>query len=212
MKQLSIIIALYIISILPCMADDYIITSMNGKKIIIGNNRECAVGSQFTSNEVIHWQAGGVSIIEAQNIKTKEFCYFAPKGKQNKNNTQSSNLLQRLLNHFINITHLSTRESSLYDLEEVLTGKEFHLADTLIIKIDEVQENRKYFASFYFNGEKYNIPLEVNNEGIVFERNMFNVVENKLPYKCVLTIYYKEDDCYHQITDGMILTIYEIDK
>lgn len=213
MKQLSLIIALLLIFFLPCVADDFVITSMDGKKIAIGsNNRECTVGSRFSSDETIHWKTGGVSIIEAQNIKSKEICYFVPKGKQNKNNTQSSNLLQKILNYFVNMTHLSTRESNLYDLEEALCDKEYHLADTLTIRTEETIENRKYFASYYIHGEKHIIPLDVNKQGIIFDRNKFFLDGVKLPYKLVLTIYYKEDDFYHEITDGMILTVYDLDN
>ena len=46
MKRFSIIVLFAVISIIPVIADNYIIKSMNGKSIQIGN-RTCNVNSEF---------------------------------------------------------------------------------------------------------------------------------------------------------------------
>ena len=72
MKKLGFIICYIALVALPCFADDYIIISMNADSIQIGQNpRTCKVGSEFSSYEEIHWGSSKVTLIEAQNKKTK---------------------------------------------------------------------------------------------------------------------------------------------
>lgn len=211
MKRLSLISFLFVLSILPSIADIYVIKSMNGKSIQIGN-RTCSINSEFTSDETIHWSTSKVTIIEAQNIKTKSICYFVPTGKQNKDNSSSSNIFQRFLNYFTSVTHQSTREAENYTLDESLTINEFFLADTIRIKTNDTDEEKKYYASFYLNSEKQIMALPVENGDIIFERNRFVFDGVTLPYKYILTIYYKKGDLYHEITNGMSLTVIKIEN
>ena len=206
MKRFSIILFYAVISILPVIADNYIIKSMNGKSIKIGN-RTCSVNSEFSSDETIHWSTSKVTIIEAQNIKTKNICYFVPTGKQNKDSSKTSNILQRFLNYFTSVTHQSTREADNYTLDEALTINEFILADTIRIRTNDIDETKKYYAAFYLNGEKQTMSLPVENGDIIFERSRFLLDGIMLPYKYILTIYYIKGDFYHEITSGMSLTV-----
>ena len=177
-----------VISILPVIADNYIIKSMNGKSIQIGN-RTCNVNSEFSSDETIHWSTCNVTIIEAQNVKTKVICYFVPTGKQNKDDSRTSNILQRFLNYFTSVTHQSTRESYNYTLDEALTIKEFPLADTIRVKTNDIDETNEYYASFYLNGEKQTVALPIENGDLIFERRRFVVDGITLPHKFILTVF-----------------------
>lgn len=206
MKRLSLIIILTILSVFPSIADNYVIKSMNGKTIQIGN-RSCSVNSEFSSDETIHWSTSKVTIIEAQNIKTKTICYFVPTGKQNKDNNRASNILQRFLNYFTSVTHQSTREADNYTLDEALTIKEYPLADTIRIKTNDIDETNEYYASFYLNGEKKTIALPVENGDLIFERRRFVVDGITLPHRYILTIFYKKGDLYHEITNGMSIIV-----
>lgn len=210
MKRSNIVISFLFLTILPCNADEYIIKALNGQSIQIGL-RKCRVDSIFKSNETIHWEknGSGVSIIEAQNVESKAICYFVPTGKQNKDNSPTSNIIQRFLNYFIKMTHLSTREADTYSLDEALSTEHF-LADSIKIKTNDLSEGRQYFASFHINGIKHSIPLSVENGNIIFERSKFIIDGMILPYKYILTIYYKEGDYYHEITNGMSITIIDI--
>lgn len=207
MKRLSLILFLFVLSVFPSIADNYVIKSMNGESIQIGN-RSCRVNSEFSSDETIHWSTNSkVTIIEAQNVKTKAICYFVPTGKQNKDNSRSSNILQRFLNYFTGVTHQSTREAESYSIDEALTINEFPLVDTIRIKTNDIDETKKYYASFYLNGEKQTMALPVENGDIIFERSRFLLDGITLPYKYILTIYYIKGDLYHEITSGMSLTV-----
>lgn len=206
MKRFSIIMFFAVISIIPVIADNYIIKSMNGKSIQIGN-RTCNVNSEFSSDETIHWSTSKVTIIEAQNVKTKTICYFVPTGKQNKDSSRSSNILQRFLNYFTSVNHQSTREAESYSLDEALTINDFPLADTIRIKTNDIDDTKRYYASFYINGEKRTMPLPIENGDIIFERSRFLLDGITLPYKYILTIYYIKGDFYYEITSGMSLTV-----
>lgn len=206
MNRLCLILFLFVLPILPVIADNYIIKSMNGKSIQIGQ-RTCGINSEFSSDETIHWSTSKVTIIEAQNVKTKAICYFVRTGKQNKDNSSSSNILQRFLNYFTSVTHQSTREAESYSLDEALTINEFLLADTIRIKTNDIDETKKYYASFYLNGEKQTMALPVENGDIIFERSRFVFDGVTLPYKYILTIFYKKGDLYHEITNGMSLIV-----
>ena len=211
MKRLSIIISLIVIVFMPCIADEYIIKAMNGQSIQIGlDHRICHVGSKFKSNEKIYWSESKVTLIEAQNIENMNICFFVPTGTLSKDNSKTSNVFQRFFNYFVNVTHLSTRESDVYDMEEALTEREFPLADTIRIKTNEIKDNRKYFASFYLNGKKQVVPLDSDNGNIIFARDKFIKDGITLPYKFILTIFYKEDEYYHEITNGMSITVFDI--
>lgn len=207
MKRLSLIMFLTVLSVFPSIADNYVIKLMNGKTIQIGN-RPCSINSEFSSDDTIHWNTSKVTIIEAQNIKTKAICYFVPTGKQNKDNRSSSNIFQRFLNYFTSVTHQSTREADNYTLDEALTIKEFPLADTIRIKTNDIDETRKYYASFYLNGEKQTMALAVENGDLIFERNRFLLDGITLPHKYILTIFYKKGDLYHEITNGMSIIVF----
>ena len=207
MKRLCYVFLLFSFMALHCVADEYIIKAMNGQSIPIGTERRvCRVGSKFKSNEKIYWSDSKVTIIEAQNIENMTICYFVPTGTPNKDNRQSSNILQRLLNYFTSVNYLSTRESDKYEIDEALT-KEHILADTIRIKTDDSDDSKKYYASFYHNGNKHIIPLIVENGDIIFERSKFIVDGITLPHKFILTIYYKKEKYYHEITKGMSLTV-----
>lgn len=210
MKKHFIFVLLILLSIIPSHADEFVIKDMNGQKIQIGAKyRICKVGSTFNSSEEIHWGKSEVTIIEAQNVKTKTICYFVPKGKQNKDKSQSSNILQRFLNYFVKMTRLSTRESEIYDLEEALTVNDFLLVDTIRIKTYNQDLNKQYYASFFLNGKKRTIQLPVENGDIIFERSQFLMDDITLPYKFILTIYTKEDDYYQEVTNGMSITVFD---
>lgn len=211
MKRFSFIIFFIVLPFLHGFADSFTIKSMNGQSIQIGN-RTCKVNSQFSSDETIYWARSNVTIIEAQNDKTRAICYFVPTGKQNKDNSSVSNIFQRFLNYFTSVTHQSTREVESYSLDEILTN-EFFLVDTLRIKINpgDVDEDKKYFASFYLKGEKKIMSLPVDNGELIFERRRFETDDIILPYKFILTVYYEKDDYFHEITRGMSLTVVNID-
>ncbi len=212
MKHSAIIICIALFITLPCLADNYIIRKMDGDSIKIGvKSRECRVDSIFSSDEDIHW-SNDVTLIEAQNVKTKRTVYFqSPLCNVSKS---SSNLFHRIWNYFVRDSHQSTRETYSYDLEETLTNREFRLwgaTDTIRIKTnDNDNYNREYYASFYLKGHKLIIPLVVENGDIIFEQNKFLIDGIVLPYKFILTIFYKEDSYYHEITNGMPLTVFDI--
>lgn len=210
MKKFSIIILMTVLSTLSCFADRYIITDMNGRKSITIGTRTCKINSEFTSEEVaqIKWNSSNVTLIEAQNIKTKAICYFVPNKKQDKK--QSPNVFQRLLNWITGTKKLYTRENEDYNLEYALTEREFCLADSISIPIDDDKnEIKHYYASFYRNGHKHIIPLAVENDNLVFDRSQFIFDGITLPYKYVLTIYYTVGDSYYEITNGMLLKVVE---
>lgn len=212
MKKIGLLICNIALVALPCFADDYLIISMNADSIQIGQKpRMCKVGSEFSSNEEIHWSSSKVTLIEAQNKKTKRTILFpAP---QSKGNNNSSNMLSRIWNYFVSKTHLSTRESYIYDIDEALTKEDFRLispSDTIRIKTNDTIDKKNYYASFYFKGEKHTISLPLENGDIIFERGMFAFDGITFPYKFMLTIYYKEDDYYHEITNGMSLEVFDI--
>ena len=213
MKHTTIIICIALFIALPCVADNYIIKYMNGPSIKIGvKNRTCRVDSIFSSDEDIHWSNSTVTLIEAQNVKTKRTVYFP--SPLYKVSNSSSNIFHRIWDYFVKDSHQSTRETYSYDLEEMLTNREFLLSeatDTIRIKTnDYFNDNREYYASFYMKGLKQIIPLEVENGDIIFERNKFLIDGIALPYKFILTIFYKEDDHYHEITNGMSLTMFDV--
>ena len=214
MKKIGLLICYIALVALQCYADDYLIISMNADSIQIGqNHRICKVGSEFSSNEEIHWSSSKVTLIEAQNKKTKRTILFpAP---QSKGNNNSSNMLSRIWNYFVSKTHLSTRESYIYDIDEALTKEDFRLispSDTIRIKTNDTTDNKKYYASFYLKGKRHTISLPLENGDILFERGMFAFDGITFPYKFMLTIYYKEDDYYHEITNGMSLEVFDIKK
>ena len=210
MKHSAIIICIALFITLPCVADNFIIRKMDGPSIKIGvKSRICRVDSFFSSDEDIHWSNSKVTVIEAQNVKTKRTVLF-PSPVSNVNNS-SSNLLDRIWNYFVRDSHQSTRETYNYNLEEMLTNGEFRLnaTDTIRIKTNE-NEKKEYYASFYLKGHKQIIPLDVENGDIIFEQNKFIFDGITLPYKFILTIFYKEDDYYHEITNGMSITVFDI--
>lgn len=210
MKKFSIIILMLALSSLSCFADRFIITDMNGRKTITIGTRTCHINSEFTSEEVtqIKWNSSNVTLIEAQNIKTKTICYFVPNREQDKK--QSPNVFQRLLNWITDTKKLYTREIEEYNLENTLTEREFYLADCITIPIDDDKnEIKHYYAAFYRNGHKHILPLTVENGNLVFNRNQFLFDGIALPYKYVLTIYCTEGDTYKEITNGMLLKIVE---
>lgn len=209
MKRISVTLVLMVLTILTCIADEYKIKAMNGQKIRIGS-KDCRVGSNFKSNEKIYWNNSNVSIIEAQNLESMSICYFVPTGSQDKNSSQSSNVLKRFLNYFVNMTHLSTREVGKYNIEDVLTEQNFVLTDTIRIRTQEQDDHRSYYASFYLNGNKYTVPLDVDNGEIIFDQRKFVKDGVSLPYQTILTVYYIKEDYYYEITNGMPLTVFDI--
>lgn len=213
MKHTAIIICIALFITLPCVADNYIIKYMNGPSVKIGvKNRTCRVDSIFSSDEDIHWSNSKVTLIEAQNVKTKRTLYF-PSPLSNVNNS-SSNLFYRIWNYFVRDSHQSTRETYSYDMEETLTNRAFLLlkaTDTIRIKTND-NIDREYYASFYVKGHKQVIPLEVDNGDLIFKQNIFLIDGIIFPYKFIVTIFYKEGDYYHEITNGMSLTVFNMDN
>lgn len=213
MKRFCIIVVLAAVSVISVIADNYIIKSMNGQSIQIGKDKRiCRVNCEFSSDETIHWSTSKVTVIEAQNVKTRVICYFVPTSKLAQDNSSTTNFLQRFLNFFTSVTHLSTREAETYSLDEILTINDFFLADTIRIKTNDEVENKKYYASFYLNGEKQTIPLPIENGDLIFERSRFVFDGVTLPYKYILTIFYINGDLYHEITNGMSLTVVKTDN
>lgn len=207
MKRTLFILFIILLVIQFCYADKYVIRAMNGQSIAIGERKRiCCVDSIFDSTETIHWN-NTVSVIEAQNVETKTYCYFVSKEARSKESGNSPNIIQRLFNYFTNMTHLSTREVSENNLEEALTGQEFHLVDYLTFVVSPPYDKRIYYASYYHNGIKHTLPLPVEDGKLVFKHGLFTKDGINLPHKFILTVFYIEEDFFHEITRGMILNV-----
>lgn len=210
---------LMVILLIPCKADTFVIKAMNVPQIRIGE-KICKVGSEFSSNETIHWSSEKVEIIEAQNTQTKKIWQFTKKSFKNsksKNATGFCNWVTGIWgefgNYFTNIIYLSTREAETYNLDEysdMALTREFNLVDTINIDTkDSSVTDREYFAAYYLKGEKKIVPLSYHDGVIVFAREQFVTEDMELPKKLVLTVYYTKDGLYYEITNGMCVTIVE---
>lgn len=211
MKRTSLVVLTIALSCLSCFADRFVITDMNGRKSIQIGSRICHINSEFSSEEAtqIRWNSSNVTLIEAQNIKTKTICYFIPNKKRDEN--QSTNVFQRFINWVTSGTKkLYSRENEEYRLEDVLTENIIYLADIIKIPINadkQALDVRKYYASFFRNGQKIILPLTIKDGYLIFNRSQFLYDGITFPYKYVLTIYYIVGDNYHEITNGMLLII-----
>ena len=196
------------------IADNYIIKAMNVKEITIGV-RNCHIGDTFSDKETIVWDSKKVEIIEAQNLETKEIWQFTKKRLQDSKKGVLETFCGwvkrtwgKFKNYYTNVSNLSTRYVETYSIDEALT-REFNLIDS--IKIDTRDDNigKEYFVSYFLNGHKQTLSVPLENNSLIFHRGMFIYDGIKLPKKIVLTIYYKKDDLYYEITTGMCVTLVE---
>lgn len=207
-KSISILVWAFL-SIQLCLADDYRITYLDGDSIQIGKEN-CTINSVFPRSEIdnIQWTRSKVTYIKARNVKTGKLIELhAP---QSHHTSDSSSKLSGTRNHYVSKSYLSTRETYIYDLDEALTKEDFQItspSDTIRIRTNDTDTDKKYYASYYLNGEKQTIELPIDKGDLVFEYNYFTLNNVTLPYKYILTIYYIKGDSYHEITCGMILNI-----
>ena len=207
-KKISILICVFL-SIQLCLADDYRITYLDGDSIQIGKEN-CTINSVFPRSEIdnIHWTSSKVTYIKARNVKTGKLIELHAPQSDHISGSSSKSYGNR--NHYVSKSYLSTRETYVYDLDEALTKEDFQISspsDTIRIRTNDTDTEKRYYASYYLNGKRQTMELPIDNGDLVFEYNYFTRNNVTLPNKYILTIYYIKGDFYQEITNGMSLTV-----